>query len=64
MSARRPGTRRCGSSVGRVRDGEDRAREVVDVFNFDGAGTPVTELMVCNVVKGKLVRAGLKVISM
>ncbi len=38
----------------------DRAKELVDVFNFDGAATPVTELMVCNSVKGELVRASLQ----
>lgn len=40
----------------------DRAKEVVDVFNLDAAGTPYTELMVCNSVNGELVRASLKVI--
>lgn len=38
----------------------DRAKEFVDVFNFDGAGTPVTELMVCDSMNGELVRASLK----
>lgn len=38
----------------------DRAKELVDVFNFDGAESPVTELMVCNSVKGEFVRATLK----
>lgn len=38
----------------------DRAKELVDVFNFDGAESPVTELMVCNSVHGEFVRASLK----
>lgn len=38
----------------------DRAKELVDVFNFDGAEAPVTELMVCNSVQGEFVRASLK----
>jgi len=38
----------------------DRAKELVDVFNFDGAESPVTELMVCNSVNGEFLRASLK----
>lgn len=38
----------------------DTAKELVDVFNFDGAGSPVTELMVCNSVEGERVRASLR----
>ena len=38
------------------------AKELVDVFNFDAAATPATELMVCKTVDGALVRASIKAI--
>lgn len=38
------------------------AKELVDVFNFDAAATPVTELMVCKSVRGSLRRASLRVV--
>ncbi len=40
----------------------DRAKETVDIFNVDGAESPITELMVCNRTGGELMRASLKVI--
>ncbi len=38
----------------------DRAREVIDVFNFDGGGSAMTGFMVCDRVGGQLVRGQLK----
>lgn len=38
------------------------AKELVDVFNFDAAATPVTELMVCKSVNGALRRSSLRVV--
>lgn len=49
-------------TIARINLDGDPAAELVDVFNFDAADSPVTELMVCNVVRGDLVRASLRVI--
>ncbi len=40
----------------------DPAKETVDVFNVDGAESPLTEVMVCDAKGGELVRTTLRVI--
>ena len=34
----------------------DRAKELVDVFNFDAAATPISSFMICKTIGGQLVR--------